>query len=129
MVILLRVNHNMQRPHLLALKNCRMRLHIVRTYCAPASKRPEASAPLEVAKNLLHRLSEAGKVLGRSSQQRMSAAARSWWDKYEEFVGLNEVREAQGNVTEVMRIKSERLDKMNTGSCLFVSLRLRVGNG
>lgn len=24
-----------------------------------------------------------------------------WWGKYEEFVGLNEVREAQAKVTEV----------------------------
>ncbi|KAJ6668107.1 hypothetical protein lerEdw1_015484 [Lerista edwardsae] len=103
MVILLPVSHNMQLSSLLALRNYRMRLHIVRPYCSPASKRPEASAPFEVAKNLLHRLSEAGKVLGRSSQQRISAAARSWWDKYEEFVGLSEVREAQGNVTEAER--------------------------
>ncbi|KAF7250070.1 Coiled-coil domain-containing protein 51 [Varanus komodoensis] len=53
-----------------------------------------------MATNVLHRLSEAGKVLGRNSLQKTSAVARSWWDKYEEFVGLNEVREAQGNVTE-----------------------------
>lgn len=77
-----------------------MRLRVARTYCSPASKRPEGTTPFDVATNLLHRLSEAGKVLGRSSSQRISAVARSWWDKYEEFVGLNEVREAQGNVTE-----------------------------
>ncbi|XP_032997332.1 mitochondrial potassium channel [Lacerta agilis] len=90
----------MQHHHLIALRNHKMRLHIVRTYCSPASKRPEANTAVEVATNVLYRLSEAGKVLGRNAIQRISATSQSWWDKYEEFVGLNEVREAQGNVTE-----------------------------
>uniref|UniRef100_A0A8C6DFM7 Coiled-coil domain containing 51 n=1 Tax=Moschus moschiferus TaxID=68415 RepID=A0A8C6DFM7_MOSMO len=30
--------------------------------------------------------------------------AKTWWDRYEEFVGLNEVREAQGNVTEAEKV-------------------------
>uniref|UniRef100_A0A670INM2 Coiled-coil domain containing 51 n=1 Tax=Podarcis muralis TaxID=64176 RepID=A0A670INM2_PODMU len=72
----------------------------MRAYCSPASKRPEANTAVEVATNVLYRLSEAGKVLGRNAIQRISATSQSWWDKYEEFVGLNEVREAQGNVTE-----------------------------
>lgn len=60
---------------------------------------------MEVTTTLLHRLTEAGKVLGRNSLQRISAVAHNWWDKYEEFVGINEVREAQGNVTEVITEK------------------------
>ncbi|XP_028575564.2 mitochondrial potassium channel [Podarcis muralis] len=90
----------MQHHNLIALRNHKMRLHIVRAYCSPASKRPEANTAVEVATNVLYRLSEAGKVLGRNAIQRISATSQSWWDKYEEFVGLNEVREAQGNVTE-----------------------------
>ncbi|XP_053159193.1 mitochondrial potassium channel isoform X2 [Hemicordylus capensis] len=90
----------MQHYHLLALRSHSIRLHMVRTFCSPAPKSPEANTTVEMATNLLHRLSEAGKVVGRNSLQRISAVARSWWDKYEEFVGLNEVREAQGNVTE-----------------------------
>ncbi|XP_042311231.1 mitochondrial potassium channel [Sceloporus undulatus] len=90
----------MQHHSLLALRGHKMHQLIVRTYCSPASKKPEATAAMEIATNFLRRLSEAGKVLGRNSLQRISAVSRSWWDKYEEFVGLNEVREAQGNVTE-----------------------------
>uniref|UniRef100_A0A670IPL7 Coiled-coil domain containing 51 n=1 Tax=Podarcis muralis TaxID=64176 RepID=A0A670IPL7_PODMU len=90
----------MQHHNLIALRNHKMHLHIVRAYCSPASKRPEANTAVEVATNVLYRLSEAGKVLGRNAIQRISATSQSWWDKYEEFVGLNEVREAQGNVTE-----------------------------
>nr|XP_034962808.1 mitochondrial potassium channel [Zootoca vivipara] len=90
----------MQHHQLIALRNHKMRLHLVRAYCSPASKRPEANTAVEVATNVLYRLSEAGKVLGRNAVQRISATSQSWWDKYEEFVGLNEVREAQGNVTE-----------------------------
>ncbi|XP_062979526.1 mitochondrial potassium channel [Elgaria multicarinata webbii] len=92
--------HNMQHHSWLALTSHKMRLCVVRMYCSPASKRPEATTTMEMATNVLYRLSESGKVLGRNSLQRVSAVARSWWDKYEEFVGLNEVREAQGNVTE-----------------------------
>ncbi|XP_060095303.1 mitochondrial potassium channel [Heteronotia binoei] len=92
--------HNMQHHCLLALRSPRSCVHIARPYCSPASKRPEANIPVEVATSLLHRLTEAAKVLGRNSLRRISAAAQNWWDQYEEFVGINEVREAQGNVTE-----------------------------
>uniref|UniRef100_A0A6J0UYR1 Mitochondrial potassium channel n=1 Tax=Pogona vitticeps TaxID=103695 RepID=A0A6J0UYR1_9SAUR len=90
----------MQRHHLLALKTHKMHLHVVRTYCSPASKRPEATAVMEMATHFLLRLSEAGKVLGRNTFQRISTTAQNWWDRYEDFVGLSEVREAQGKVTE-----------------------------
>lgn len=92
--------HNMQRHRLLVLKSPRTHVHVAQPYCSPASKRPDASTPMEVATSLLHRLTEAGKLLGRNSLERISAAVQNWWGKYEEFVGINEVREAQGNVTE-----------------------------
>ncbi|KFO83271.1 Coiled-coil domain-containing protein 51, partial [Buceros rhinoceros silvestris] len=75
-------------------------LHIVRTYCSSAPKRPEAKSAMEMAMGLLNRLTEAGTVMGKNSLQKMSATCKSWWDRYEEFVGINEVREAQGKVTE-----------------------------
>lgn len=78
-----------------------MNVHIVRTYCSSAPKRPEAKSALEAASALLNRLTEAGAVMGKNSLQKISATCKSWWDRYEEFVGINEVREAQGKVTEV----------------------------
>uniref|UniRef100_A0A8C6VFE9 Coiled-coil domain containing 51 n=1 Tax=Naja naja TaxID=35670 RepID=A0A8C6VFE9_NAJNA len=84
-------HRKMQRPHLLSF---------VRMYCSPASKKSEVSNTMETAKVFLCRLSGAGKDLGRHSVQRISATTQSWWDKYEEFVGINEVREAQGKVAE-----------------------------
>ncbi|KFV02121.1 Coiled-coil domain-containing protein 51, partial [Pterocles gutturalis] len=79
-------------------------LHVVRTYCSSAPKRPEAKSAVEMAVGLLNRLTEAGTVLGRNSLQKMSATCKSWWDRYEEFVGINEVREAQGKVTEAENV-------------------------
>uniref|UniRef100_A0A8C5S742 Coiled-coil domain-containing protein 51 n=1 Tax=Laticauda laticaudata TaxID=8630 RepID=A0A8C5S742_LATLA len=91
LVHLLSAHHKMQRPHLLSF---------VRMYCSSASKKPEAANAMETAKVFLCRLSGAGKDFGRHSIQRISATTQSWWDKYEEFVGINEVREAQGKVAE-----------------------------
>ncbi|KFQ41944.1 Coiled-coil domain-containing protein 51, partial [Nestor notabilis] len=79
-------------------------VHIVRTYGSSAPKRPEAKSALEVASALLNRLTEAGAVMGKNSLQKMSATCKSWWDRYEEFVGINEVREAQGKVTEAENV-------------------------
>ncbi|NXX39560.1 CCD51 protein, partial [Tricholaema leucomelas] len=79
-------------------------IHIVRTYCSSAPKRPEAKSAVEVATALFHRLTEAGTVMGKNSLQKMSATCKSWWDRYEEFVGINEVREAQGKVTEAENV-------------------------
>ncbi|NXY85214.1 CCD51 protein, partial [Alcedo cyanopectus] len=79
-------------------------VHIVRTYCSSAPKRPEAKSAVEVALGLLNRLTEAGTIIGKNSLQKMSATCKSWWDRYEEFVGINEVREAQGKVTEAENV-------------------------
>ncbi|NXF57180.1 CCD51 protein, partial [Ciccaba nigrolineata] len=79
-------------------------LYIVRTYCSSAPKRPEAKSAIEVAMGRLNRLTEAGTIMGKNSLQKMSATCKSWWDRYEEFVGINEVREAQGKVTEAENV-------------------------
>lgn len=44
---------------------------------------------------------ELGRQWGQKSVQAASVSVNYWWERYEEFVGLNEVREAQTNVTEV----------------------------
>lgn len=78
-------------------------LFMTRTLCSPGPSQPREKRPEEVALGLYHRLTALGGALGHSIQQRASSMAKTWWDRYEEFVGLSEVREAQGNVTEVRR--------------------------
>lgn len=95
------VSCGLQYHHLLIKWSPKINLHIVQTYCSSAPKRPEARSAIEVTMGLLNRLTEAGTVLGKNSLQKVSATCKSWWDRYEEFVGINEVREAQGKVTEV----------------------------
>ncbi|XP_074952058.1 mitochondrial potassium channel [Phalacrocorax aristotelis] len=98
------VSCGLQYHHLLIKWSPKMNLHVVRTYCSSAPKRPEAKSATEVAMGLLNRLTEAGTIMGKSSLQKMSATCKSWWDRYEEFVGINEVREAQGKVTEAENV-------------------------
>jgi len=78
-------------------------LCMIRTLCSPGPSQPREKEPKEVALGLYHRVTALGRALGHSIRQRASSTATTWWDRYEEFVGLNEVREAQGNVTEVRR--------------------------
>ncbi|XP_009646679.1 mitochondrial potassium channel [Egretta garzetta] len=98
------VSCGLQYHHSLVKWSPKMNLHIVRTYCSSGPKRPEAKSATEVAMGLLNRLTEAGTVMGKNSLQKMSATCKSWWDRYEEFVGINEVREAQGKVTEAENV-------------------------
>ncbi|NXD11793.1 CCD51 protein, partial [Nothocercus nigrocapillus] len=79
-------------------------LCVIRTYCSSAPKRPEAKSSAETAMRLLNRLTETGTAVGRNSLQKISTTCKSWWDRYEEFVGLNEVREAQGKVTQAENV-------------------------
>ncbi|XP_077677904.1 mitochondrial potassium channel isoform X1 [Eretmochelys imbricata] len=98
------VRYGMQYRHSFILRSQRMSLHVVRTYCSPGPKRPETKPAMEMAMVLCHRMMEVGKVLGRNSLKRISTTVKSWWDRYEEFVGLNEVRDAQGKVTEAEKV-------------------------
>ncbi|XP_036122388.1 mitochondrial potassium channel [Molossus molossus] len=75
-----------------------------RTLCSPGPSQPREKRPVEVVLRLYHRLSMLGRALGHGIQQRASSTAKTWWDRYEEFVGLNEVREAQGNVAEAEKV-------------------------
>lgn len=91
--------------HHFMIKCCqKMNLHVVRTYCSSGPKQPEAKSAIETARGLLSRLTETGTAMGKNSLQKISATGKSWWDKYEEFVGINEVREAQGKVTEAENV-------------------------
>ncbi|XP_009564147.2 mitochondrial potassium channel [Cuculus canorus] len=98
------VSCGLQYHHLLIKWSPKMNVHIVRTYCSSAPKRPEAKSAIEMAVGVFSRLTEAGTVMGKNSLQKISATCKSWWDRYEEFVGINEVREAQGKVTEAEKV-------------------------
>ena len=78
-------------------------LFMARTLCSPGPSQPREKRPEEVALGLYRRLTALGRALGHDIHQRASSTATTWWERYEEFVGLSEVREAQGNVTEVRR--------------------------
>ncbi|XP_018518804.1 mitochondrial potassium channel [Lates calcarifer] len=89
------------------------RITLVRTYSAhhqPSSPPPTDPVPPdgkgagEVVKEralaALQHAGELGRQWGQRSAQTASATVNYWWERYEEFVGLNEVREAQTKVTE-----------------------------
>ncbi|XP_028681022.1 mitochondrial potassium channel [Erpetoichthys calabaricus] len=66
-------------------------------YCTQGPKEPVSSAAVTKS---MHTLSELGKKWGRNSVRKISSSANYWWIKYEEFVGISEVRDAQAKVTE-----------------------------
>ncbi|KAM6301184.1 mitochondrial potassium channel [Aegotheles albertisi] len=98
------VSCGLQYHHSLIKWNPKVNFHIVQTYCSSAPKRPEVKSVIETAVGRLNWLTEAGAAMGKNSLQKMSATCKSWWDRYEEFVGINEVREAQGKVTEAENV-------------------------
>lgn len=58
----------------------------------------------------LKSLTELGHRWGQNSMQKATATVNYWWERYEEFVGLNEVRDAQLKVTEVSSDKALHSD-------------------
>lgn len=54
--------------------------------------------------SLLQYAGDLGRQWGQRSVQTVNASVSYWWERYEEFVGLNEVRVAQTKVTEVSRL-------------------------
>ncbi|XP_060897309.1 mitochondrial potassium channel [Labrus mixtus] len=89
------------------------RVILVRTYSAhhqPGPPRPADSNPpdgkggSEVVKEralaALQYAGEAGRQWGQKSAETATVTVNYWWERYEEFVGLNEVRVAQTKVTE-----------------------------
>ncbi|KAM9859339.1 mitochondrial potassium channel [Aulostomus maculatus] len=65
---------------------------------------PEGKGGTEVVKEralaALQQAGELGRQWGQRSAQLATATVNNWWERYEEFVGLNEVRDAQAKVTE-----------------------------
>ncbi|XP_029288480.1 mitochondrial potassium channel [Cottoperca gobio] len=89
------------------------RITPVRTYSAhnqPGSPPPTKPTPpdrngnakvvKERALAALQHAGELGQLWGQRSAQAATASVNYWWERYEEFVGLNEVRSAQTKVTE-----------------------------
>ncbi|KAM8930478.1 mitochondrial potassium channel [Pelodytes ibericus] len=91
------VRSHRQTSFLLCFK---INIYRIRTQCS-AAKLPDVKPPAEdTGANSLQRWKEVGETIGRNSMQRVSTTAKNWWERYEEFVGLVEVRDAQGKVAE-----------------------------
>ncbi|XP_015852468.3 mitochondrial potassium channel isoform X2 [Peromyscus maniculatus bairdii] len=99
------MQHIVGVPHVLVRRSfLGMELLMTRTLCSPGPSQPREKRPEAAALGLYHRLPALGRTLGHTIQQQATSTAKAWWDRYEEFVGLNEVREAQGNVTEAEKV-------------------------
>lgn len=62
--------------------------------------RSRAEVVKEKATIALQNASALGRQWAQSSSRAAGATVNSWWSQYEEFVGINEVREAQTKVTQ-----------------------------
>ncbi|KAJ8371503.1 hypothetical protein AAFF_G00307820 [Aldrovandia affinis] len=75
-----------------------------RGYCSPQQSPKDEHSKLgsmqQYAVAALNNLTKLGRQFGQNSMRTASATANYWWEQYEEFVGLNEVRDAQMKVTE-----------------------------
>ncbi|GAB1294715.1 Mitochondrial potassium channel [Apodemus speciosus] len=99
------MQHVAGAPHILVRRTfLGTELLMTRTLCSPGPSQPREKRPEAAAFGLFHRLLELGRTLSHSVRHQAASTAKAWWDRYEEFVGLNEVREAQGNVTEAEKV-------------------------
>lgn len=82
-----------------------VRWNLCRTYCtqqrSPKDEPSKMTAVQERTASVLTYAGELGRQWGRKTVQVTTLTVNNWWAKYEEFVGLNEVRDAQAKVTEV----------------------------
>ncbi|XP_028262116.1 mitochondrial potassium channel [Parambassis ranga] len=67
---------------------------------SPPDGKSGAEVVKERAVTVLQHAGELGRQWGQKSAQTATATVNYWWERYEEFVGLNEIREAQTKVTE-----------------------------
>ena len=76
-----------------------------RGYCTSHQSQKDEPSKTVYAKRravaALQKCTEVGQLWGQNLARTASTTANYWWVKYEEFVGLNEVRDAQTKVTEV----------------------------
>ncbi|XP_065099509.1 mitochondrial potassium channel [Paramisgurnus dabryanus] len=81
-----------------------IRWNLCRTYCTqqqnPKDEPSKMTAVKERTASALTYAGELGRHWGRKTVRAATVTVNSWWEKYEEFVGLNEVRDAQSKVTE-----------------------------
>ncbi|KAA0711898.1 Coiled-coil domain-containing protein 51 [Triplophysa tibetana] len=81
-----------------------VRWNLCRTYCtqqhSPKDEPSKMTAVKERTASVLTFTGELGRQLGRKTVKVVTVTVNNWWVKYEEFVGLNEVRDAQTQVTE-----------------------------
>ncbi|XP_030633663.1 mitochondrial potassium channel [Chanos chanos] len=77
---------------------------IHRAYCSQQQNPKDEPSKLVKTQDrtlaILKNLADLGRHWGQNTMRTASATVNYWWEKYEEFVGLNEVREAQSKVTE-----------------------------
>ncbi|XP_035245046.1 mitochondrial potassium channel [Anguilla anguilla] len=75
-----------------------------RGYCTPHQSPKDEITKTGAAQHravaALQNFTELGRQWGQNLARTASATGNYWWVKYEEFVGLNEVKDAQMNVTE-----------------------------
>ncbi|KAG5836590.1 hypothetical protein ANANG_G00257190 [Anguilla anguilla] len=75
-----------------------------RGYCSPHQSPKDETTKTGAAQHravaALQNFTELGRQWGQNLARTASATGNYWWVKYEEFVGLKEVRDAQMNVTE-----------------------------
>ncbi|KAG1946318.1 mitochondrial potassium channel [Pimephales promelas] len=78
--------------------------NLLRTYCtqqqSPKDEPNKMTSVKERTASALTYAGELGKQWGRNLVKTTTVTVNYWWERYEEFVGLNEVRDAQSNVTE-----------------------------
>lgn len=72
-----------------------------RPFCSQKSLPDKPLATQDQAAAAMKNMTELGKQWGQNTVKTATATVNYWWEKYEEFVGINEVREAQSKVTEV----------------------------
>uniref|UniRef100_A0A674MJE2 Coiled-coil domain containing 51 n=1 Tax=Takifugu rubripes TaxID=31033 RepID=A0A674MJE2_TAKRU len=76
---------------------------LVQAYCVnpPPGPPPPSNVPAATEKSAAQvHAGDLGQRWGQRSAETASASLSYWWARYEEFVGLSEVREAQTNVTQ-----------------------------
>ncbi|KAK2906661.1 hypothetical protein Q8A67_005646 [Cirrhinus molitorella] len=75
-----------------------------RAYCtqqqSPKDEPNKITSVKERTASALSYAGDLGKQWGRNAVKTASVTVNYWWERYEEFVGLNEVRDAQSKVTE-----------------------------
>lgn len=75
-----------------------------RTYCtqqqSPKDEPNKITSVKERTASALTYAGDLGRQWGRNAVKTATVSVNYWWERYEEFVGLNEVRNAQSNVTE-----------------------------